>query len=98
MYYCQATKVLVPARQAANKLVTHIRPKTYYRVNHRTGLREAVGEGTEIVREILVSREYYEQAISNGFQPELVKSKDTGSFFRGAGTVYQQDDETGDYE
>jgi hypothetical protein len=74
MFRCQGSGKLVTKGEDAHRLVTHIRNKTYYCVNHRTGLPEFVGEGTEIVREILVSREYYQQAIADGFQPELVKA------------------------
>ena len=77
MYRCQATNVQVPAKQPACRLITHIRPKTYYRINHKTGLEEVVGQGTEIVREILASREYYNHALATGFQPELVKTADS---------------------
>jgi hypothetical protein len=74
MYRCQATGKIVPRGTDAHKLVTHIRNKTYYRWNHKTDRPEVIGEGTEIVRELLVCKEYYDQAIANGFQPELVKT------------------------
>ena len=61
MYYCQATKRLSLPGDRAYKLVTHIRPKTYYRWNFRTEQDEAIGKGTEIVREIIVCEQYYHQ-------------------------------------
>ena len=72
MFYCQATKRLVPAGETAHKLVTHIRHRTYTRVNHKTKQEETIGQGTEIVREILVSKEYHAEAIANGFKPQVV--------------------------
>ena len=75
MYKCQTTGVTTESGQPAYKLVTKIRPKIYYRWNHKTGLDEIAGEGTEIVSELLVSKEHYEQAMANGFQPEMVKGE-----------------------
>ena len=74
MFYCQATKVLVPAGETANKLVTHVREKIYYRKD-KYGQDVIAGRGQEIVREILVSREYYTQLMAKGFQPEVVHEK-----------------------
>ena len=76
MFYCEATKVLVPANESACKLVTHIRNKTYTRRNHKTASDEIIGHGTEVVREILVSKEYYAEVMAKGFQPQVVRSKD----------------------
>ena len=73
MFYCQATKKLVPAGEAAHKLVTHVRNRTYYRRNHKTGSDEIIGHGSEIAREILVCKEYFAECQANGFQPQVVR-------------------------
>lgn len=73
MFYCQATKRLSQSGEPAHKLVTHVRSKTYTRRNHKTNQDEAIGQGTEIVREILVSKEYYAEAMAKGFQPQVVR-------------------------
>jgi hypothetical protein len=57
------------------KLVTHIRNKTYMRYNRKSEQDEVSGHGTEVVREVLVSREAYDKLIASGFQPEVVKEK-----------------------
>jgi hypothetical protein len=71
MYKCQATGKLVPAGVPANKLVTHVRKRTYYRTN-KYGDEVAVGFGSEIVREILVSKEYADEMKTKGFTPAVV--------------------------
>jgi hypothetical protein len=38
--------------------------------------QELEGHGWEIVREITVSQEYYNQQMAAGFKPQLVKEKD----------------------
>ena len=53
--------------EPAHKLVTRIRPVTYRRGD------QIVGVGTEIVSEILVIKESYDNAIASGFQPSLDK-------------------------
>ena len=75
MYYCQATKKLSQPNEPAHKLVTHVRSKTYYAWDRKRQDYVAVGQGTEIVREILVSKEYHAQKMAEGFQPQLVKEK-----------------------
>jgi hypothetical protein len=72
MFVCQATGLMSKPNESAHKLVTHIRNRTYTRVNHKTGFDEIIGNGTEVVREILVSKEYYVNATARGFQPEVV--------------------------
>lgn len=74
MYHCQATGKLVPAGTPATKLVTHIRNKTYYRTN-KYGDQVVNGQGTEIVKEILVSKEYAEEMKAKGFTPAVVSDK-----------------------
>jgi hypothetical protein len=74
MFRCQATNKVVPAGTPANRLVTHIRNKTYYRLN-KYGDEVACGQGTEIVREILVSKEYADEMKAKGFTPAVVQSK-----------------------
>ena len=55
------------------RLVTQIRRKTYFRINHKTGAREMIGEGSEIVREVLISAEHYNKLMAEGFTPEVIK-------------------------
>lgn len=74
MFYCQATKKLSKPGEPAAKLVTHVRNRTYFRWNPKRGEQEAIGHGTEIVREILVSKEYYAKVMAEGFQPQVVRS------------------------
>lgn len=74
MFKCQATNKVVPAGVPANRLVTHIRNKTYYRTN-KYGDEVVSGQGTEIVREILVSKEYADKMKAEGFQPSVVADK-----------------------
>ena len=90
MYRCQATNVLVPTGPAY-RLVTHVRPRIYSRINHKTGLPEVMGEGSEIAREILVSKEYYERAMTHNFQPAVVATVTSvePAFFRV--TTYQSE-------
>jgi hypothetical protein len=76
MFKCQATGRLVPAGESAHRLVTHVRSKTYTRWNHKKNDHEAIGHGSEIVREILVCKEYFAEATANSFQPEVVRSKE----------------------
>lgn len=73
MFKCQKTGKLSQPGESANKLVTHVRNRTYYRRNHKTASDEIVGHGTEIAREILVCREYFAEAMAAGFKPQLVK-------------------------
>lgn len=73
MFYCQATKRLSQPGESAQKLITHVRNKTYLRRNHKTNQDEAIGHGVETVREILVSNEYYQKAMADGFKPAVVK-------------------------
>lgn len=76
MFYCQATKKLSKANEPARKLITHVRNKTYYRYNRKSGQEEIDGHGWEVVREILVSAEYYNQQVGAGFKPEVVKERE----------------------
>jgi hypothetical protein len=77
MLYCQASKKLSKPNEGSRKLVTHVRNKTYYRWNRKSGQEEIDGHGWEVVREILVSQEYYNQALAAGFKPEVVKEKES---------------------
>jgi hypothetical protein len=62
--------------ETAHKLVTHVRNKTYFRYNHKTGQEEITGHGTEIVREIMVTRECATDMAIKGFKPQVVVEKD----------------------
>ena len=73
MFRCQATHKLSLPTEKAHKLVTHIRNKTYYRHNRKTGQDEAIGHGSEIVREILVSGAHYNEVMAAGFKPQVVR-------------------------
>jgi tRNA G37 N-methylase TrmD len=74
MFICAATGVLTKANEPAHRLVTHVRNKNYTRRNHKTNNDEVIGSGQEIVREILVCKEYYENVMAKGFTPEVVRS------------------------
>ena len=76
MFKCQVTGRLSQPNEPAHRLVTHIRNRTYYRRNHKTGQDDIIGHGSEVVREILVCREYYDSQIAAGFKPAIVKEKD----------------------
>jgi hypothetical protein len=76
MFVCQLTGKQSKCGEQPKKLVTHIRNKTYYRVNHKTGMRDVVGYGTEIVREALISSEHYNKLMAEGFVPQVVKEKE----------------------
>ena len=76
MYKCQATGFTSRPNEPAFRLVTHVRNRSYVRPNRKTGQDDTVGHGTEIVREILVSKEYYSEVMAKGFQPQVVVSKD----------------------
>jgi hypothetical protein len=76
MFKCQATGFLSKPNEGAHRLVTHIRNKTYYRHNRKSGQDEIAGHGTEIVREILVSKEHYAKLMAQGFQPQVVREKE----------------------
>jgi hypothetical protein len=76
MFTCQATGLRSRPGESAAKLVTHIRNRTYTRYNHKTTQDEIVGHGSEIVREITVSKEYYNQVMAQGFTPKVVVEKD----------------------
>ena len=73
MFYCKLTKRLSKSGESAAKLVTHVRAKVYTRWNHKTAQDEAIGEGVEIVREVLVSKEHYAKLMAEGFQPQVAK-------------------------
>jgi hypothetical protein len=73
MFYCQKTGALSQPNEPAHKLVTHIRNKTYFRYNPKSKQDEAIGHGTEIVREVLVSKEYLAEQTAKGFQPQVVQ-------------------------
>jgi hypothetical protein len=75
MFYCQATKKLSKPNEPAHKLVTHVRNRAYTRWNHKKNDHEVIGHGVEVVREILVCREYYEKCMAEGFQPQVVREK-----------------------
>jgi hypothetical protein len=72
MFRCHFTGKVSKAREMPRKLVTHVRPKTYRRYNSKSGLFEVVGSGTEIVTEVLVSQEYYNKLMLEGFEPQVV--------------------------
>jgi hypothetical protein len=73
MFKCQVTGAQTQANEPAHRLVTHIRQRTYYRHNPKTGQDEVIGQGSEIVREALVCKEFYQSAMANSFQPTVVK-------------------------
>ena len=72
MFKCQATGKITNPNEPAHRLVTHVRSRTYIRKNYKTGSDEMVGHGTEIVREILVCKEYAAECAAKDFQPQLV--------------------------
>lgn len=72
MFKCYVTQKQTQPRETACKLVTHIRNKTYHRKD-KYGQDVVNGQGTEIVKEVMVCRELYDQVIAEGFQPEVVK-------------------------
>ena len=76
MFKCEATKTQTNPNEAAHRLVTHVRNRTYTRRNYKTGQDEIVGHGTEVAREILVCKSYYEQVMADGFKPQVVKEKE----------------------
>jgi hypothetical protein len=71
MFICKATKFNTKPNESACHLVTHIRHKTYYRKD-KYGQDVISGQGQEIVREILVCREYYDKVMAENFQPHVV--------------------------
>jgi hypothetical protein len=75
MFRCFFTKKLSKPGEHPYRLVTHIRNKTYYRLNSKTGAKEVVGYGTETVREVMVSAEHYAKLMADGFIPVLVKDE-----------------------
>lgn len=59
MFICQLSgKVSKPGDKAV-KLVVKTRPKTYFEKDRKTGEQRKVGEGTEIVQELIVTEEAY---------------------------------------
>jgi hypothetical protein len=77
MFYCGITGKLSQPGESAFKLVTHVRQRTYVRTHFNADEEtvNTVGHGTEIVREILCSREAYDKLMAEGFQPEVVKDR-----------------------
>jgi hypothetical protein len=73
MFICAITGKLSKPGEGAMKLVTHIRQRTYIRKNFKTEQDDTVGHGSEIVREVLCTREAYDKLMAGGFQPEVVK-------------------------
>lgn len=76
MFKCQATKRLSQPGESAERLVTHVRNRTYTRWNHKKAEPEVVGHGTETVREILVCKEHYLKLMAEGFQPQVVRDSE----------------------
>jgi hypothetical protein len=65
MFKCQKTGRYSQPGEIANKLVTHVRNRTYYRYNHKSGQDE-----------IIVCKEYLAEALAAGFKPQVVVEKD----------------------
>lgn len=76
MFICKATGLMSKPNEKSAKLVTHVRNRVYTRINHKTGQDEIVGHGSEVVREILVSKEYYNQVMAQGYTPKIVVEND----------------------
>jgi len=74
MYICQATKTQIGPNQSPKRLVTVVRSKTYYRKN-KYGEDVTCGQGTEIVRELSVSKEYYDEMMAKNFQPTILPER-----------------------
>ena len=76
MFICAATGVQIGPNEKPHRLTTHIRNKTYYRLN-KYGDEVACGQGHEIVREILVSKEYADEMKAKGFTPAVALEKNS---------------------
>lgn len=73
MFRCAITGNLSKPGEGAAMLVTHIRKRTYIRKNFKTEQDDMVGHGTEIVREVMCTKEAYDKLMAEGFQPEVVR-------------------------
>ena len=73
MFICAKTGRMTQPNEPAHRLVTQIRERTYTRRNPKTGQDEIIGFGTEVVREILVCKEYAAEAAATGFKPRIVE-------------------------
>jgi hypothetical protein len=73
MFRCAITGNISKPGEGATMLVTHIRKRTYIRKNCKTEQDDMVGHGTEIVREVLCTKEAYDKLMAEGFQPEVVR-------------------------
>ncbi len=73
MFRCAITGNLSKPGEGAVMLVTHVRKRTYIRKDFKTEQDDMVGHGTEIVREVLVTKEAYDKLMAEGFQPEVVR-------------------------
>jgi hypothetical protein len=76
MFKCEKSGMYSQPNEKACKLVTHVRSKTYHKWDHKEGQEVVIGFGTEIVREVLVSKEYYSHVMAKGFQPQVVVEKE----------------------
>jgi hypothetical protein len=65
MFICQKTKKAIGPGISPVKVVVQTRRKTYENYNPKTK-KMVYSEGTEIVKELVVSHEAYEQMIKNG--------------------------------
>lgn len=65
MFICQKTKKVIGPNVSPVKVVVQTRLKKYENYNPKTK-RMVYSEGTEIVKEIVVSPEAYQQMLTNG--------------------------------
>lgn len=79
MFYCQVTEKFSKPGEKLNRIITHIRPRIYTKRVRNEETRQIevheTGRGTEIVKEILATKEgveLWEQNHPNG--PEMVNA------------------------
>ena len=65
MFICQKTKKVIGPGISPVKVVVQTRVKNYENYNPKTK-RMVYSQGTEIVKEIVVSQEAYQQMLANG--------------------------------
>lgn len=61
MYRCAISGKVSKSGEPAYKVVLETRPKTYFKKDIKTGEPRKVGEGFEIVKEVIVCRSVYEK-------------------------------------